>query len=544
MIKKILYVYALFILNYSYANSVSGIIKDNLLNDPISFAKVILFDQSFIKIDSTFSDSEGKWEIQFDPTSIHEIHPVPLTFRVLQNYPNPFNPSTKINFEIIIPGNVKLIISDVLGQTVEEKSQFMYPGSYSINWNGAGSAGVYFYTIVHNNKSITNKMVQLDGNLSGGFSAIRNTPYIESPRLGKSLSGQYKIVFSKFAYVNDTLNVELLDDKYIETEMETIHSKAILVDLHNDVLEKMIDNPNYKLMDLHSYNHTDIPRLKLGGVDAEFFVVWVDPGTYAGRYFETATEMVNIFKSEAFDNFNNFQQGYNASSVITIVNDKKISGILAVEGGHAIENSMSNLKYLYDQGMRYLTITWNNSTDWAVSAQDSRSNSVGLSEFGKKVIRTMDSLGVIIDVSHTGIKTIEDILETTSNPIIASHSGVRSIMNHYRNLYDDQIIAIAKSGGVIGVVFYPPFLGTNSSAVNINTVIDHIDYIVDLVGVDYVALGSDFDGIGTNTVNGLEDVSKFPFLTYKLLEKGYTRNEVEKILGGNFMRVFQKVCKK
>ncbi len=186
-----------------------------------------------------------------------------------------------------------------------------------------------------------------------------------------------------------------------------------------------------------------------------------------------------------------------------------------------------------------MTITWNNSTSWAVSAQDSRSATVGLSEFGKSVIRMMDSLGVIIDISHTGIKTIQDILQVTTNPIVATHSGVRAIRNHYRNLYDSQIIDIANSGGVIGVVFYPPFLTTGTAY--IDNVIQHIDYIKNLVGIDYVAIGSDFDGIEVTPV-GLEDVSKFPALTLKLLEHGYTQEEVEKILGGNFMRVFEQVC--
>jgi len=192
--------------------------------------------------------------------------------------------------------------------------------------------------------------------------------------------------------------------------------------------------------------------------------------------------------------------------------------------------------------MRYLTITWNNSTDWAISAKDYRSPYMGLSNFGKKVIRTLDSLGVIIDVSHTGIKTIEDILAVTTNPIIASHSGARAIRDKYRNLYDYQIIDIANTGGVIGVVFYPPFLSNTGSA-NIGNVVDHIDYIVNLVGIDYVALGSDFDGIGDNTVQGLEDVTKFPDLTLELLRRGYSQSDVEKILGENFMRVFTQVCK-
>ena len=184
------------------------------------------------------------------------------------------------------------------------------------------------------------------------------------------------------------------------------------------------------------------------------------------------------------------------------------------------------------------------STDWAVSAKDEYYGwrSGGLSDFGREVIHTLDSLGVIIDVSHTGIETINDILETTVNPIIASHSGARAVTDHYRNLYDSQIEAIADVGGVVGVVFYPYYVSGSRSA-SIGQVIAHIDHIVNLVGVDYVAIGSDFDGIEV-TVTGLEDVSKFPDLTYALLEHGYTKEDVAKILGQNFRRVFEQVCGK
>ncbi len=221
---------------------------------------------------------------------------------------------------------------------------------------------------------------------------------------------------------------------------------------------------------------------------------------------------------------------------------RKIAGILAVEGGHAIENSLVKLKDLYARGARYLTITWNNDTNWAVSARDTaRSAKVGLSDFGRQVIQTMDSLGMIIDVSHTGIKTIEDILAVTRHPIIATHSGARALVEHTRNLHDDQIRKIAATGGVIGVPFYPFFL-TGTSRATINDIVRHIDYITKLVGVDYVAIGSDFDGIEVAPVD-LREVARLPPLTEALLQKGYSRADVRKILGENFLRVFRQVCK-
>lgn len=251
--------------------------------------------------------------------------------------------------------------------------------------------------------------------------------------------------------------------------------------------------------------------------------------------------MRDRFYSELAANPLTIAQATTMQQALELNNQNKIAGIIGVEGGHHIENNLDNLTTLYNAGMRYLTITWNNSTTWAISARDSRTLTHGLTEFGRQVIRKLDSLGVIIDVSHVGIKTIQDILQITSNPIIATHSGARAIRNHTRNLYDWQIQDIANSGGVIGIVFYPPFL-TSSSSAYINDVIQHIDYIVNLVGIDHVAIGSDFDGIGTNVVLGLEDVSKFPDLTLALLQHGYSEQEIAKILGGNFKRVFEAVC--
>ncbi|MCU0646343.1 MAG: dipeptidase [bacterium] len=290
----------------------------------------------------------------------------------------------------------------------------------------------------------------------------------------------------------------------------------------------------------HSYNHSDIPRFFEGGVDAQMFVVWVDPGSYLNISYQKALQFFDAFDNQVALNSSQFAQARNADEIFQINAQQKLAGVLVVEGGHAIENDLEKLKTFYHRGMRYLTITWNNSLDWATSAEDSRTTTRGLSDFGRQVIRTLDSLGVIIDVSHVGIKTIQDILATTKNPIIASHSGARALRNHYRNLYDDQIVAIANSGGVIGVVFYPYFL-SSSGTTNIATVIKHIDHIVKLVGIDYVALGSDFDGIGSTPV-GLSDVSKLPALTMALLKAGYSNAEVKKILGGNFLRVFRQVC--
>jgi membrane dipeptidase len=325
----------------------------------------------------------------------------------------------------------------------------------------------------------------------------------------------------------------------VDLSLSTIHNRAFVIDLHNDVMEKVVSS-GYQLAPRHTYNHTDIPRMKDGGLDAQLFSIYIDPKDSATAYTK-AIAMMDAFDGQVLLNSGDLGRAVTADEIASLNSGGKISGTFLLEGGYAIQNELGNLTELYTRGIRCMTITWNASTAWAVAAADARSTTAGLSEFGKRVIRTMDTLGIVVDVSHTGIKTIEDILATTTHPIIASHSGVRALRDHYRNLTDTQIRSIAASGGVIGVVFYPTFLSATGSA-TLETVFQHIDYIKNLVGIDYVALGSDFDGIEKVTT-GLEDVSRFPALTETLLRHGYSRTDVRKILGENFLRVFQSVCK-
>ena len=520
--------------------SITGTVKDYKSNSPIENAKVQIRNSTSGLIDSVFSNAIGNWQYDIATSIDDDIHYLPNNLEVMQNFPNPFNPSTKIGFLIPADENVSILVHNILGELVDVKNSFLTKGNYIVDWYSKGSAGVYFYTIMYGNQSITKKMIQLDGGNGIGLGEIRSG-------IVNSVSGEnpipalnIEIVITKFSYAADTTITNITGGENISTFLQTIHSKYTLIDLHNDVLEVMIGDPNYHLSDLHNYNHTDIPRLQQGGVDIQFFSIWVSPTEYT-NYFNQALIMRDLFYSELAANTLTIEQTTTMNQALEINEQNKIAAVIGVEGGHHIEESIDKLVQLYNAGMRYLTITWNNSISWAISAADSRTTTQGLNSFGRQVIRTLDSLGVIIDVSHTGIKTIQDILQETNNPIIATHSGARSIKNHTRNLYDWQIQDIANSGGVVGIVFYPPFLTSNPQTY-ISDVIQHIDHIVNLVGVDYVAIGSDFDGIGTNVVLGLEDVSKYPDLTLALLEHGYTEQEVAKFLGGNFKRVFEEVC--
>ena len=268
---------------------------------------------------------------------------------------------------------------------------------------------------------------------------------------------------------------------------------------------------------------------------------------------------------------------------------EKIAACIGIEGGTAIENDLTKLKIFYDRGARYLGLTWNDSPDWASSAKDEISADYqgqhGLSAFGKDVIRMMNRLGMIIDVSHSGDKTFADVMALTTKPIIASHSGVDGICPHYRNLSDSQLKLLKKNGGVVFINFYPGYLQSgfdhkyqqvlDQSEMYLDSVkqtfsgnyigyrqfragylakevaafrppvdriVDHMDYIINLIGDDHVGLGSDFDGISI-TPAGIDDVSDMPQVTRVMVERGYSEERIKKILGGNFMRVFEAVTK-
>jgi membrane dipeptidase len=394
---------------------------------------------------------------------------------------------------------------------------------------------------------LTKKMVQLDRGNSTGLGNLS----VMSGHVNYNLSPEFatdscRIIASSFVYEPDTLTVAFVDSARADFMLESVHDRAFVIDLHNDAME-MISNGgfNYQLADRHTSaaGQTDVPRFRDGGVDAQIFVIWIDPAVYAPTYFSTAARFLDTLKAQVGRNSKDLGLVTQSDSVAALNQQKKIAGIVMVEGGHSIEDKIENLKFFYNAGARLMTITWNNSTSWAVSAKDAQAgNKGGLNDFGKQVIRTMDSLGMIIDVSHVGPQTVTDILATSRNPIIASHSGASAVRSHYRNLTDSQIRAIAARGGVIGVVFYPPFLVSTGTA-RLDDVVRHIDYIKNLVGVDYVAIGSDFDGMDGRFPEGLEDVSRFPSLTEALLQRGYSRQEVRKILGENFMRVFRTVCK-
>ena len=367
-----------------------------------------------------------------------------------------------------------------------------------------------------------------------------------------------------------------------------IHLESFVADTHNDVLLRAMEGQN--VLKYHPESHSDLEKFKLGGVDLQVFSIWVSPDEKEKKYFENANDMINKLNFLISRVPKDWGLAKSYQDITYNSRKNKMSCVIGVEGGHIIGRDISKLEALHDRGMRYLGLTWNNSNHIASSAKDETFNrnslsNIGLSNFGSEVVQKCNDLGVIIDVSHAGEQAFWDVVDQSQEPIIASHSSVYTLCPHYRNLKDDQIKAIAKTGGAVFINFYPGYIDSTFQqkaeiinmkyeveldilaekydplsnqywfeemkllkhekariAPNINDVIKHISYIVDLVGVDYVGIGSDYDGVEIMPT-GLENVSKLPFLTKKLIEHGYTIREVRKILGGNFKRIFMEVCK-
>jgi membrane dipeptidase len=363
---------------------------------------------------------------------------------------------------------------------------------------------------------------------------------------------------------------------------QKIHRDAIVVDTHNDILMKTVDIGVVMDQDLTGKTHSDLARWKKGGLDVQIFSVFCDgdaknPYAYANREMDTLDAVVAR-------NPDKIKKVFNYAELLKAVKEKKIAAMFGVEGGHMIEDDLNKLDAFYKRGARYLTLTHNISPMWATSAADETSGKplahTGLTDFGKQVVQRMNQLGMMIDVSHAGDQTFWDVIKITTKPIIASHSSVYSLVPHRRNLKDAQIKAIAKNGGVIQVNFNPGFIDStfgrkenaflkehaaendslmkagmndfytldylyqkyvqeaNSMRPPLSMLIDHIDYIVKLVGIDYVGLGSDFDGINL-TPQQLDDVTCYPLITKALVERGYSEKDIDKILGGNFLRVLK-----
>lgn len=322
-----------------------------------------------------------------------------------------------------------------------------------------------------------------------------------------------------------------------QNEIYNIHKRMIVCDAHCDTVDRLMTGKS-ELGIRQSTGHIDIYKMIDGGVDVQVFACCVyDQGM---RLIE---EKISVLHKQ-FSKYSSFiKLAKKLSDVNQADKDGKLSGIFAIEGGRAIENKIENLKKFYDLGVRLMTINWK-STDWSdASQQEAKHN--GLTNFGKEVIKEMNKLGMMIDISHSSDKTVMDVLKISDDPVIASHSNAKALCDHPRNLNDQLIKEIASANGVICVNFYPPFVrkykAGESQRPSYKRVVDHIEHIIKVGGINCVGLGSDFDGID-KVVEGLEDATKMPRITEELLARGYPEEEIVKIMGGNFLSIFGRVC--
>ncbi len=366
--------------------------------------------------------------------------------------------------------------------------------------------------------------------------------------------------------------------KLMAQNAKQIHNKAIMVDTHGDILFNQVRS-GIDIGQLQPTGNFDLVRAKQGGLDVQVFSIWCDEkGGFdmANRQIDSLYALIKRYPDK-ITLVNNAQQLENA------VKQQKLAALIGVEGGHMIENDLSKLEALAKRGMIYLTLTWNNSTPWASSAAQESKGEIampGLSDFGKSVVRKLNELGVLVDLSHVGEQTFFDAIKLSTKPILVSHSCVYGINPVPRNLKDEQIKAVGRNGGVISINFYSGFLDPTYSAKQqnflikhkpelkelsdkygrskaidtliakyqseadenrprIDRVIDHIDYVVKLIGVDHVGIGADFDG-AESFPQGMESVADFPKVTEALLKRGYSEADVDKILGGNFVRLLRE----
>jgi membrane dipeptidase len=363
----------------------------------------------------------------------------------------------------------------------------------------------------------------------------------------------------------------------------SIHQRAIAIDMHVDTAQRLLDE-DVDIQQQLSDGHFDAVRAKAGGLDAQFFSIWVEPQLFGGggpRAVKRADDQIAAVRALAEKYPETWLFATSAGDIHRAVSEGKIAALLGLEGGYAIDEKLENVKRYYDLGVRYMSPAWSVSTSWAGSSGDDVGRTRGLNEFGKSVIREMNRLGMMVDVSHVSDQTFWDIVETSTAPVVATHSACRAIADVPRNMTDDMIRALAKTGGVVNVIFYPEHLepgwqelkkrvdveiagmvqeaSANEAGdavhkkmardrvrqrefarrlppVKVSRIVDHIDHIVKLVGVDHVGIGSDFDGVQITTAD-LATVAELPNLTRELLRRGYSESDVNKILGGNMLRV-------
>ena len=369
-----------------------------------------------------------------------------------------------------------------------------------------------------------------------------------------------------------------------------IHNSALIVDTHADTPQRFLDqNFDIGSTDSKDIGHISLDKVREGNLGAEFFSIWVEP-SFKGQYAHRALDLIDSVYEQAARHHDRMMMAFSTDDIQRAHGQKALAALLGIEGGHAIENDLRLLREFYRLGVRYMTLTWSNTNEWADSSGDSDDPKVrhhnGLTAFGKEVVVEMNRLGMMVDISHVSDKTFYDTVAVSKAPIIASHSSARALTNHPRNLTDDMLRALARNNGVVQVNFFSGFVDEDFRRVfdastkerdaavaafverrkaegklatyveyewiqrawaariprpPFKSLIDQIDHIAKVAGVDHVGLGSDFDGVSGATPAGMDSAADLPKITQGLLDRGYSPGDIAKILGGNLMRVFRDV---
>ncbi len=379
----------------------------------------------------------------------------------------------------------------------------------------------------------------------------------------------------------------------ISPRARRIHDSAMVIDTHADTPQRFVDeNFDMGTVTPISQGNVDLQKAREGNLGAEFFSIWVDPQTSAGHYAQRALDLIDSVYQQAARHPDQMVMAFSAADIVRARTGphKRLAALMGVEGGHAIEGDIRVLRDFYRLGARYMTLTWSNTNELGDSSGDMDDPKVqhhnGLTPFGKEVVLEMNRLGMMVDISHVADKTFWDTIAVTKAPVIASHSSARALANAPRDMTDDMLRAVAKNGGVVDVNFYSAFddetfrkaadaqrkevdaateqyiarqkaAGKTVSYMEVDhiqreylakiprpplkSLIDQIDHIAKVAGIDHVGLGSDFDGVSGALPQGMDSVADLPKITQALLDRGYKPDDIKKILGGNVLRVFRQV---
>ncbi|MFZ0902210.1 MAG: dipeptidase [Candidatus Sulfotelmatobacter sp.] len=397
--------------------------------------------------------------------------------------------------------------------------------------------------------------------------------------------------FFLFAALSASAQSSNPSEPTVSARARAIHDSAIVVDTHADTPQRFLDEGfDIGSTDPSDVGHLSLDKARRGNLGAEFFSIWVDPETNQGHFAQHTFDLIDSVYEQAAHHPDRMMMAFSVADIERAHHEHKLAALMGIEGGHSIENDMHLLRDYYRLGVRYMTLSWSNTNEWSDSSGDINDPKIqhhnGLTDFGKQVVLEMNRLGMMVDISHVADKTFWDAIATTKAPVIASHSSARALVDAPRNMTDDMLRAVAKNGGVVQVNFFSGFVdqdyrqamlaqekdqaaaiqkyvdslkaqGKPVSYIEIDrmerewtakiprppfkSLIDHIDHIAKVAGVDHVGLGSDFDGVSGATPQGMDSAADLPNITQALLDRGYSADDIKKILGGNLLRVFRQV---